>query len=161
MEIVRQRRDRTDGADDIGSISAEEASQYLLTLARTGATERGARAAILPAVLADVEETWRDLVDLGTDRGLPDAVRKRALFWLGQEAAETATEGLADIALDEEGGSVLRGDPAQAWSLGFTFRLAHRLRSKSVDPDRNGLRGRRGSRGGSDRVRDNRTRYTR
>lgn len=102
VEIVRALGDRTDGADDIGRISAEEASRYLLTLARGGATDRAAKEAILPAVLADVEEIWRDLVDLGTDRGLPDTVRKSALFWLGQEAAEAATGGLAGVALDED-----------------------------------------------------------
>ena len=108
VEIVRSPRDRTGGADDIGRISAEEASSYLLTLAREGATERAARDAILPALLVDVEEIWRDLVDLGSDRSLPASVRKNALFWLGQEAAEAATAGLADVALDEDENQEIR-----------------------------------------------------
>ena len=102
VEIVRSLGDRSEGADDLGRVSPEEASQYLLSLARGGATDRGAKEAILPAMLADVDEIWPELVDLASDRGLDDEVRKSALFWLGQEAADAATQGLSDVAFDED-----------------------------------------------------------
>jgi HEAT repeat protein len=35
-------------------------------------------------------------------------VRRTALFWLGQEASEAATAGLADIAKDEDGDREIR-----------------------------------------------------
>ncbi len=53
-------------------------------------------------VLADVPDVWRELMGLARDASVASEARKNALFWLGQEAAEAATEGLADVALDED-----------------------------------------------------------
>lgn len=102
VELVRRLADRTDGARDLGRVRAAEAADYLLSLAREGASGRASREAILPAMLADVTGLWRTLADLARDPEVERETRKSALFWLGQEAAEAATEGLAVVALDED-----------------------------------------------------------
>jgi len=88
---------RSTGARDIGVVSAPEAARFLLETARAEGVEN----AILPALLAGVPEPWKAVMDLATDRGARGKVRRTALFWLGQEAAEAATEGLAEVASDE------------------------------------------------------------
>jgi HEAT repeat protein len=102
VEVLRAGEAGSSGARDLGQVGAAEAADYLVRLARTGATERGARDALFPAVLADVPDLWRDLLSLARDRELPNAVRTNALFWLGQEAADAATEGLAEVARAED-----------------------------------------------------------
>jgi HEAT repeat protein len=49
-----------------------------------------------------VEDQWVELLEMAKDRGVDEDVRSSALFWVGQEAAEAATEGLADVAFDED-----------------------------------------------------------
>jgi HEAT repeat protein len=102
VDIVRRDRDRTRDAVDLGSISGQEAADYLLGLVYEGASANGAEEAIFPALIADADEVWRDLVPIAQDRDVAEDVRKQSLFWLGQEAAEAATDGLADVALDED-----------------------------------------------------------
>lgn len=102
VELVRDRRRRAADARDLGVVPAEEASRYLLSLARSGATRGAAEDAVLPAVLADVAEVWRDLIGLAEDRSLPRAVRSSALFWLGQEAADAVAGELTGVALRED-----------------------------------------------------------
>lgn len=102
VEILRRTGERTEGAIDLGQVTADGAAAYLFTLAREGATRHGSREAILAAVLADVDDVWRDLIDLAEDPGVRDEARKTALFWIGQEAAAAATEGLAGVASDED-----------------------------------------------------------
>ncbi len=102
VDIIRSVRDRDPDAVDLGSITGREAADYLLGLAYEGATSDGAEEAIFPAMLADAGEVWRDLTPIAQARDVAQDVRKQSLFWLGQEAAEAATEGLADVALDEK-----------------------------------------------------------
>lgn len=102
VDIVRRLADRASGAVDLGRVPAESAARYLLSLPRQGASGRGAREAILPAMIADVEDVWRELAALARDPGIDHEARKSALFWLGQEAADAATEGIAAVALDED-----------------------------------------------------------
>jgi hypothetical protein len=102
VELVRRERDRTEGAVNLGEVRAAAAADYLLDLARKGAGDDGAGEAIFAAVLADVEALWRDLVDMARDPEVRPAVRKDALFWVGQEAATAATDGLAEVAFDED-----------------------------------------------------------
>lgn len=101
IELVRDRGDRGPAALDLGEVSAAEAGRFLLSLAHDGATGDAAKEAILPAMLADVEGLWRELLVIARDRTVDEDVRKSTLFWLGQEAAEAATAGLTDVALDE------------------------------------------------------------
>jgi len=102
IEVVRSVDERSSGVVDMGEIGAREASSYLLSLAYTGATTDGAEEAVFPAMLADVDDVWRELLDIARDRAVHESVRKNALFWLGQEAAAAAGEGLVEVALDSD-----------------------------------------------------------
>jgi hypothetical protein len=101
VELVRDRDDRRD-ALDLGEVGADEAARYLLSLPYEDATQDAAQHAIMPAMLADAEDVWRDVLRLAEDRSLDDEIRKSATFWLGQEAAEAATESLSGLALAED-----------------------------------------------------------
>jgi hypothetical protein len=101
IDLLREGEDGTAGATDLGLVDAGDAARYFLALAGE-ARERVARDAIFPAMLADVPEVWRELLGLAKRRDLHRGVRTSALFWLGQEAAEAATEGLADVAFAED-----------------------------------------------------------
>ena len=102
VELLRRRDERTVGATDLGVVPAGEAADYLLELARTGAAGDGGGDAMFAAVLADVEDLWRDLMEMARNQAVRASVRKNALFWVGQEAAAAATEGLAEVAFDED-----------------------------------------------------------
>ena len=67
VDIVRDLDERTSGAVDFGDVSPEAAARYLLSLAYDGATAGGAEEAVLPAMLADVDDIWRDLLDMAKD----------------------------------------------------------------------------------------------
>lgn len=94
---------RAAGARDLGAVDAGDAVAFLLDAARSGgAAGRGVEDAVFPAVLADVPDVWKGILLIAQDRTVASDVRKSALFWLGQEAAEAATEGLAEVAADED-----------------------------------------------------------
>ena len=80
--------------------SGRDAAEFFLMLARTGAGEVAADA-VAPAALADAGPVWRELLALSSDRDLNSEVRRGALFWVGQQAAEAVTEGLEEIARDD------------------------------------------------------------
>ncbi|KPK56881.1 MAG: hypothetical protein AMS21_12245 [Gemmatimonas sp. SG8_38_2] len=86
---------------DLGTVSAPQASDYLLTLARRSANDAGEEA-ILPAMLADSSTVWPDLLDMAKDESLRHDTRKSAVFWLSQAASEAATAGLEEIVDDED-----------------------------------------------------------
>lgn len=102
VEILRAHEEGTREARNLGEVRPADAARYFVQLARQGATEHGARDALFGAVLADVPDIWRDLLALARERGVPTGVRTSALFWLGQEAAGAATEGLTDVAFAED-----------------------------------------------------------
>jgi hypothetical protein len=87
-------------ATDLGRIPAPEAADYLLDLAGR-ATGDVAEEAVFPAFIADSVTVWPRLIELARDRDRPEDVRSQSLFWVGQEAAEAATGGLAQVALDD------------------------------------------------------------
>jgi hypothetical protein len=86
---------------DLGTVSAEEAAAYFLSLARADGSDDAAEDAVLAAVLADVDAIWRELLEIARDSSIPQDVRSAALFWLGQEAGDAVTSGIAAIAADE------------------------------------------------------------
>jgi hypothetical protein len=86
---------------DLGTVSAEEAVTYFLWLARAAGTDDAAEDAVLAAVLADVDGIWRELLEIARDASIQQDVRGGALFWLGQEAGDAVTSGIAAIAADE------------------------------------------------------------
>ena len=93
----------SEGAVELGAVSAEQAVEFLLETARRGGRSgHGEEDALFPAVLANVDEIWRDLMAMAKDRTVDEDVRSSALFWVGQEATSVVTEGLAEVALDED-----------------------------------------------------------
>lgn len=102
VEVVRPLDERPAADVDLGEVPAREAADFLVGLAYAGATPSGAEEAIFPATLADVDDLWRELIDVARARELHAGVRESALFWLGQEAADAATEELSDVALDAD-----------------------------------------------------------
>lgn len=84
---------------DWGTVGARAAAEFLLTIARAASADFGEKA-ILPAVLADSVEVWPDLLALARDRSVRLAVRKRAVFWLGQAAGDRVTGSLDSLIQD-------------------------------------------------------------
>lgn len=102
VTTLHARRRPTPGARDLGVVDPLQARDFLLGVARTGGEGRAAGEAVFPAVLADVPEGWRAVMELAGDTRVGGAARRSALFWLGQEAASAATEGLSAVAADED-----------------------------------------------------------
>jgi hypothetical protein len=86
-------------ARDLGGVSTAEASEYIVQLART-ASRRVANQGLSALLLAE-GEYWPPLLELAKDRAVATDVRKTAIFWLGQAAAEKATAGLHGILGDD------------------------------------------------------------
>jgi hypothetical protein len=99
----------TANTTDLGTVSAREASDWLLALAgrETGAVDEVANDAILGATLADSVVTWPRLLVLAKTQAVPIAARRSATFWLGQAAGEAATTGLVEI-VDHDGSREVR-----------------------------------------------------
>ena len=92
---------------DLGTVSAPEAADYFVSLARRLEGDAG-REAILPAVLADSAVVWPELLEIAKDGSLPRRTRKSAVFWLGQAAGAAATAGLTEIVAEESGDREVR-----------------------------------------------------
>ena len=89
-----------DGVTDLGTVPARDAATMLLALARRGG--RGADEAIFPAMIADsVPDVWKELVALARTPNVRTDVRKSAVFWVGQAAADAATKDLKALVGDE------------------------------------------------------------
>jgi hypothetical protein len=86
---------------DLETISARDATAFLLELAR-GGDGRVGEDAILPGVLADSVTVWPALLKLARDEHVPRRARRQAVFWLGQAAGDAATRGLADLVDDRD-----------------------------------------------------------
>lgn len=97
VRVLRLDEEEADGARDLGTVEPAAATRALLRMARDGEED-----AVFPVMLADVNEAWRDVLELAQDRDVARSVRKSSLFWVGQEAAQAATAGLADVARDED-----------------------------------------------------------
>ncbi len=106
VEVVRGADRRSQDAVDMGEVGAREAADYFLALARESARRDVAGEALLPAILADVDEIWRELLSMALDPENRQSVRKNALFWVGQEAADAAVFALSQRR-DEEGIPIL------------------------------------------------------
>ena len=74
-------------ATDLGAVTPAEASAWLLDLAGAD-LGKPSEAAVLPAVLARDVESWPRLARLAKDTRLQTGLRRQAVFWLGQEAAD-------------------------------------------------------------------------
>jgi hypothetical protein len=100
-------RSPTRSTVDLGTVSAPDASDYFLGLARIADGDVGVEA-LLPAMVADSVTVWPELLDMAKDRKLRDSTRKSATFWLSQAAAEAATRGLTEIVEDVDGDRDIR-----------------------------------------------------
>lgn len=81
----------TDGATDLGAVSAREAVDYLLGLA---ARLEGSpsRAALTPAMLADSANPWSALLALARDQNRPLETRRSAVSWLARGAGASQAD---------------------------------------------------------------------
>lgn len=86
------------GVTDLGTVSAPDASQLMLAIARKGG--RAADDAIMPAMLADSVQIWPDLLKLAKNPNVSTEVRRSAVFWVGQAVAKAATAGLVEVVGD-------------------------------------------------------------
>ena len=91
----------------LGTVGARDAVDYLLGVAE-GGSGKIAEQAIFPATLADSVTPWARLLKLARNEERPSAVRKQAVFWVGQAASEEATKGLADAVEDDSGDREVR-----------------------------------------------------
>ncbi|MGH7542146.1 MAG: HEAT repeat domain-containing protein [Gemmatimonadota bacterium] len=92
---------RSGAVTDLGTVEPQAGADYLLDLAATGESE-AAEQAIFPATIARGVEAWPRLLEIARADDARRRVRKQAVFWLGQEASDRATEGLESIIEDEE-----------------------------------------------------------
>jgi len=90
------------GVVQLGTVSVKEATDWLLDVG-TLAHSRAAQQAVFPSTLADSVTVWPRLLRIARDESRPQAVRRDAVFWLGQAAGDAATKGLADVAEDANG----------------------------------------------------------
>jgi hypothetical protein len=109
-------------ASSVGTIttSAAEAAGWLADLVAHSST-RVASDAMLPLIVADVEEPWPLLLRVARDDTRPRTIRQAAIGWLGNGAAEHL--GLADVSNQSDEDDVR----AQA-----VFVLSQRPKSESV-----------------------------
>jgi HEAT repeat protein len=116
---------RPAGSDvvDLGSVSAHEAADYLVSLAQTERGSMGSKA-IFPATIADSAVIWPALLKLARDTDVPRGTRTQSVFWLGQAAGDVATRGLNDLVGDN---SVDREVREQA-----VFALSQRPREEGI-----------------------------
>jgi hypothetical protein len=111
------------GADDLGNVDPQEASDWLLGLAE-GGIGRTSEEAIMPAVVARDVVVWPRLAAMAKRRDLRDGTRRQAIFWLGQEAADHAIGPLTDIVDD---------DPAREMRKAALFALTQQHTDRSIE----------------------------
>ncbi|HEX8673591.1 MAG TPA: HEAT repeat domain-containing protein [Longimicrobium sp.] len=82
---------------DLGMLDPREASAYLLSLAERTPDGGVGKDLIFPATIAEGAESWPALLRIARREGIPRDTRQSAVFWLSQEASESATQGLQEI----------------------------------------------------------------
>lgn len=108
MEVVagrivhmRMRRPRSlAGSTDLGHVEAQSASDYLVSLAYRDVTREVAEHGFALALLPRGSDPAPGMIRAARDRGLDTPVRRSAIFWSGQLAADEVVTGLADVARD-------------------------------------------------------------
>jgi hypothetical protein len=86
-----------EGGRNLGTVSAREAAQYLLSLAAS-AEGRPAREAITPAVMADSAMVTTQLLAIAKDPSRSRDVRRSAISWAARRRAEQGGAGAAVVA---------------------------------------------------------------
>jgi hypothetical protein len=108
---------------DLGTVSAHDAADYLVSVAQTDRGSIGSKA-IFPATIADSAVIWPALLKLARNADVPRNTRSQSVFWLGQAAGDVATRGLNDLVVDN---SVDREVREQA-----VFALSQRPREEGI-----------------------------
>lgn len=108
---------------DLGTVSAIEASDYLMRIAEH-ASAGPAKEAIFPATIAEGVTIWPRLLKIAKDVDRPREVRNSAIFWASQAAGEAATRGLQEIVDDPDGDREVRKSAV--------FSLSQRPKGESV-----------------------------
>ena len=106
IDLLPPSADRS--GTDLGFQDAETAAEYLLDVAANHRDEDVAEDAIAPAAMIEGVTIWPALLELARDRSVSEDVRKQAVFWLSQDAAEAATVGLASIAENDSDDAEVR-----------------------------------------------------
>lgn len=96
----RSRSRHEKNARVIDNPTAEEASDYLLDLARHHRDEEVAESAVTAAAISSAE-TWPTLLEMARDHRLDREVRESAIFWLGVQAGEKVSHELEAIVDDD------------------------------------------------------------
>ena len=106
------------GVTDLGRVRAQEAADYLLSLA-TKVDGRAGRDALLPAVLADSANTAAALVSIAKNSALARETRRGALSYMGrstdgmQTIPSSVTDPILSIARDETDNQSVRQSALQ------------------------------------------------
>jgi len=101
------------GVTDLGRVRAQDAADYLLSLAST-IDGRAGREALFPALLADSANTAAALVSIAKNTALPRETRRSALSYMGrstdgmQTIPSSVTEPILAIARDESDNQSVR-----------------------------------------------------
>jgi hypothetical protein len=85
---------------DLGMVSTRDAADYLLGLVQTARTPV-AKDAIFPFTVVDSVTVWPQLLRVARSDDRAMDVRKGAIFWLGQMAADQISRELGDVAEDD------------------------------------------------------------
>ena len=86
---------------DLGFIESGEVQEFMLRVAETTRNGDLDHAIVCTLVTVDFDD-WERLLALARDADRPDDIRESAIFWLGQEAGEVATDGLTRIVEDDD-----------------------------------------------------------
>ena len=135
------------GVTDLGRVRAQDAADYLLSLA-SKVDGRAGRDALFPAMLADSANTSAALVAIAKNTALPRETRRSALSYMGrstdgmQTIPASVTEPILAIARDEIGQPV--GAPAGALACSVASITARAFRRSSSSRSRRRARGWRG-----------------
>jgi hypothetical protein len=91
------------GALDLGPADPEEAAEFLTGLAAGAGPPSSRRAAehgLMASVLLEGVVVWPRLLGVARSRDIHSSVRRSALFWTSQVAAENVTGGIRELATD-------------------------------------------------------------
>jgi hypothetical protein len=112
----------TGSAVDLGTVRAQEAAAYFLSLAER--TDGPGGDALLAAALADSAVIWPALLRVARSPRLPVETRRSAIFWLSQAAGKAVAPALDSIASDSRGDREIRKQAV--------FALSQRAANESV-----------------------------
>lgn len=85
---------------DLGTVSAREAANYLVSIAESDRGKIGSKA-VFPATIADSANVWPALIRIARSPNVPRDARSQSVFWLGQGAGEVAAAELGALVVDD------------------------------------------------------------